>query len=175
MLKLFTALTIAFSAPTLALAATDGTLGDSSSGTANITFNVTDAITPKIQISGLQDLTLQSTSASLGDIKPSSPVCVYMTEAGSFALTVTAEPLLFGTDVLSGYYVNFTDHTSAERRAFGPVGFNTHTQMMEGYTPSQTADCANDEFSELEISIRDPDVPEIGTATAAITLTVAPD
>lgn len=176
MLKLLTALAMAIGAPTLALAATDGSLGDSSSGTANITFNVTDAAAPQIQVSGLEDMSLEG---ELGDFlsAAASRFCIYMDQiGGQYSMAVSANPLTSGQDNYP-YTAIITDVISSTSTPGVQIGTESATVNATGLTPFYAADeCTSDNrAAALVLIMADARPAKAVVASTTITITVSPD
>lgn len=125
--------------PGLALAATDGTLGDSSSGSADITFNVTEVPGPKIRVQGLQDVVID---AEIGDIlNKLTFFCVFMDQPGTFAMEVTANPLTSGQDIYP-YTASFSNVPGHVILGSITVDTAAETFRATNLTPSVLPNCS---------------------------------
>ena len=93
LLKL-TALAIAFISPAIAHAATDGTLGPTSTGTFGATLTINDSNVTHVQIVGLDDIAFGTIDANAGAIQNplasgDSWVCLKRSNPGLVRLTVS--------------------------------------------------------------------------------------
>lgn len=176
MLKLLTALAMALGAPTLALAATDGTLGDSSSGIADITLNVIDEPTSEIQITGLQDMAI---SHAVGDAAPAEQaidLCVYMDFPGTYSLQIQASPLQSDRAGILPYSIAYRD-TVSDTTFSGTATNSALTTIVFGsdLSPSNVLGCANvNAPATLTLGVPTPP-SEDAIATSTIKIVVSPD
>lgn len=162
--------------PTLALAQTQGTLGDSSFGSANISFNVIDTTAPLIQVTGFRDLEFDTFEG----ISPSAEtpfLCIYMNEPGTFGFKITATPL--SSDAFQDnvpYSVIFRELATFEGKT-GNITDADVTFFGTGFSPSRVQNCTGiTQTATLTVGFSDATPPaEVGTATSAVTLTVMPD
>ena len=178
MLKTFTALAIALSASGLALAATDGTLGDSSSGTAEITINVTETSGAQIQVTGLEDINL--TAERNVPYQGSSVfrvTCVYMDQPGEYSIALEATPLTITSGLVIGEYQVAYVELSSQKTVAETVTDETVTLRLAGIPASNDATCQTGNVSPAVGIDLEPSSPstQSGIATATITLTVSPE
>lgn len=158
--------------PTLALAQTQGTLGDSSFGSADISFNVIDTTAPLIQVTGLEDLRMD---AEIGDTLTSEglTLCIYMNQAGAtYTIQIDADPLTSGQDNFpyNISYLNTIDGTF-ENEA---VGTDTVSVIEIEQTPSYVQSCPGSvPPATLTFSLEDKTPATAIVASAAITVTVS--
>ena len=152
------------------MAATQGTLGATSTGTVNISVGVGD----QIQITALADITGPYIPGS--DFIGSSPACVYRNGggAGDFDLTITSANGA-GTDFqLSDgigfviYDVTFNDSVS------GPINMDNAVLNNINFTNADTASptCSGAPQSTLAINVPDANLTGAATGTWNDTLTI---
>lgn len=158
--------------PSAAFAATDGTLGDTSTGSLTFTLTINEPA-PQIRISGLEDIVLNTTVGSI-PTNSSNNVCVFMTTPGTFRADITATPLeINGTAV--DYSVFFTGPSVDSPSVNAIVSNTTRELSATGFSPSLVQDCTTGPFPAIFVTGL-PEAPtETGTGTATITLTVTPD
>lgn len=164
-----------------AIAATDGALGLTTTGTADISANLVGESMPEYQISGL------------GDISPSDDIqagstdrvyttvaegCVYATQPGSYTLEVSV-PHLVGenTGGLMPYELRVVGVRGGIHSLGTFIPSGTTSLMMESMLPSDFTDCSDNHFLSYSATI-DPGLPGFPTQTdvysASITFTVMP-
>ena len=165
--------------PASALAATDGTLGDTSTGSIDLTLNVAEP-GPQIQITGFTDQVVDIELGSTETVTQLQDLCVYMTAPGVYDLSWTAEPLSDGTNsipytfsvndnIIEGGFSNSNNTISASSAADGSIF---------GISPSLTPDCTGD-APIVRVGVGFSKGPPIrntplDNATAEITITVTP-
>lgn len=180
MKRLLTLFALTAALPSLALAATDGTLGSESTGSMTMTLNI-DATTPsaQIQVSGLEDISFTTPTG----IVPSSGAvgrttfCVFMTGGTTYSAAITATPLL------SAQFQNTVPYNFALVNTQGPyfiqpVSDQSVTRSQESLDIiGDEGDCtASVVFLAIVVGLDQTDPPiEAGIGTATLTLTVTPD
>ena len=151
------------------MAATQGTLGPTSTGTVDISVGVGD----QIQITALADITGPYVPGS--DFTGSSPACVYRNGgSGDFDLTITSSNGLgidfrlndAGTFVV--YDVTFNDSVS------GAVNMDNAVLDNVSFTNADTASptCSGAPQSTLAINVPDANLGAVGSGTYTDTLTI---
>ena len=151
------------------MAATQGTLGPTSTGTVDITVGVGD----QIQITALADITGPYVPGS--DFTGSSPACVYRNGgAGEFDLTITSANGFLtdfrlndgGTFVV--YDVTFNDSVS------GAINMDNAVLNNADFTNADTASptCSGAPQSTLAINVPDANLTAVGAGTYTDTLTI---
>jgi len=163
----------AFIATGTVMAATQGTLGTSSTGTVNITVGVGD----QIQITALADITGPYIPGS--DFTGSSPACVYRNGgSGDFDLTATSSNGS-GTDFRLNdagtfviYDVTFNDSVSGAIDMDNAVLDNTNFTNADTASPT----CSGAPQSTIAINVPDANLGAVvaGTYTDTLTILVAP-
>lgn len=178
MKRLLTLGACAAALPLLATAATDGSLGDTSTGTLTFTLTVTDPAPTgtQIRITGLTDFEFDATVGDVAaPIDQSINLCVYMDNSGTYNAEVTATALEDAASTLFPYSFEYLD-TISTTSISGTVDTDAGvTQSQAALTPSNTLDCTTgDAPATLTLGI--PAVPAAATtATGSITITVSPD
>ncbi len=175
MKKLSTALFIsALALPSVALAATDGTLGATSSGTLSLQAEVIEIVQPQseVQISGLQDIDFGNIlEGATGSAQTINSICIYLSTASTFSLTITSTntfSLNNGAGLGFSYSASFTD----------PDGNSASTGLSGSSSPT----CSNADMASLTVTPTGVapafDGTPISTAngyTDQITMTVTPE
>lgn len=176
MLKTFTALAIALSASALALAATDGTLGNSSSGTAEITLNVSDAPAAQIKVSGLDDIRITHTrEQGPGGNSAFDWFCVYMDSAGTYKVEIKADSLADGLTIFPYRFI-FRDFTN-QNPLIGDVTSDQSVSVSGGgFLQSGVPGCTTGLTARLSILTDDSQLQTpIAAVSTTITITVSPE
>lgn len=183
MKRLITALAVSTALTGIAFAATtDGTLGDTSTGTLDVTLTV-NAVTPvpQIQITGLDAISFST------DVGSSSPVtskedafCVYMDIAGeTFSIEITTPPLAY-SDTSNGnatYQASFRDPTGVFQSGILVIDAERTTTYTD-LTPSNVVDCGGGQGNvglRVEFPNNNPARTVADTATTEIRIVVSPD
>ena len=151
------------------IAATQGTLGTTSTGTVDISVGVGD----QIQITALADITGPYVPGA--DFTGSSPACIYRNGgSGDFDVTITSANGL-GTDFRLNdagtfvvYDVTFNDSVS------GAVNMDNATLDNTNFTNADTSSptCSGAPQSTLAINVPDANLGAVGAGTYTDTLTI---
>jgi hypothetical protein len=167
------ALASALVASTGVLAATDGTLGATSSGELNVSLAVAD----RVQITGLDDIALGSYSGT-GSLVGGSTFCVYRNGTGVYDLTVTSlndDSGTFratdGTDFIA-YSVEIDDSVVASNGVLVASGAAQTGLAGNGTSTS----CGGADNASLQVTFDELDLQAAPTGSFAdvITLLVEP-
>jgi hypothetical protein len=152
-----------------AIAATQGTLGPTSTGTVDIIVGVGD----QIQITALADITGPYVPGS--DFTGSSPACVYRNGgSGDFDLTITSangsgiDFRLNDAGTFVVYDVTFNDSVS------GAVNMDNNVTDNVNFTNADTASptCGGAPQSTLAINVPDANLAAVAAGTYSDTLTI---
>ena len=184
---LFAAVAAAMATP--AMAATDGSLSTTdSTGTLDVTVNIPEMV----RISGLDDLTINITPASLtspffNDSTESSSFCVYSNDGpdGEYSLTVNASAsgvsgtpyALTGPETLP--YSIFAGDEQSGTASFVyqfPGKVNTFSANADGLGRPTTLNCSNrgdNAIIRARVNNSDAIAVQAGTYTDTVTVTVA--
>ena len=190
MKKLTLLLLTSLAIPSMAVAATDGTIGATSTGNVNISFVAEAPVAPpepEVEIFGLEDFNFGSKAPD--DPMPSaitiSNICVYLTVQGTYSLALEGDQLtssgLSGGDIVP-YTATYTDPVSGTSLVHNatPPGFGG-ASTKGGFAGSNTfGSCAPSELASLEIALLgDVLHPEQGQEDfdyfGTLTLTVSPE
>ena len=155
-----------------AFAATDGTLGLTSQGDADITVGIGEMV----RISGFEDFAFGTYSGN-GALTDNDDLCVYRNGNATYTITATSNEGSF--QVRSG--VNAINYTASFNDQTGTVGsaalvYNTATSTQTGAN-TQTADCSQGGNSaNLKIDMTEADIQAAppGSYSGTIVLTAAP-
>lgn len=157
-----------------ALAATDGTVGATSTGTSNISVNVPDLI----RISGLADLALGSYSGS-GDMSGADDICVYTNKApGNYFVTASgsgaanAFTITNGTNTIA-YNVFFNDTTGTSGEVSLASGVKSAQQTGANTT---SASCGGSSSANFHVVVPEANIQAApaGSYSGTLTLVVEP-
>ena len=160
--------------PGTSFAATDGTLGTSSTGVIGVSVELTPE-PALISITGLQDVNFDKTVG--GSLKADQTItaCVYMDDVGTYGVEVEATPL---TSEGQSYAYNL----SIDQNVTGstPLNLSVTNATVEasatGFLPSDIVGCNGD--ARLVITFKDvanAAITDPFSATATVTLIVMPD
>lgn len=177
MKRLLTLGACAAALPLLATAATDGTLGDTSTGTLTFTLTVTDPAPTgtQIQITGLTDFEFDATVGDAAPADQSIDLCVYMDNSGTYNAQVTATALEDTGSTLYPYTFEYLDTVSST--SIGGTVSTTENVVMEqaALTSSNVLDCTTG-VAPATLTLGIPAVPAAAaSATGSITIVVSPD
>ncbi|MEX2489796.1 MAG: hypothetical protein WD356_09770 [Pseudomonadales bacterium] len=161
------AVTALFSAQ--ALAATDGSVGTTSSGTSQVSLDVAD----RIQISNVEDIAL-GTYGGTGDLNENMSYCVYRNGGGDYELTLTTDQGVFevadGTDTIP-FAVQVDGDNDASDGA--SIAYNT---ASTAFTGSNAGDCNGADNGAMYVNFSEANLQAAPTSTyqATVTLLVEP-
>lgn len=179
MKRLITALAASTALTGIAFAATsDGTLGDTSTGTLDVTLDVT-AATPvsQIQITGLDTVSF-TTEAGNSPTAQTEAFCVYLDQTGvTYTMDVTAPPLAY-SDSSKGnapYRAVVKNHQDSIVSTMN-VSNSDGTDSIPNLTPSNVVDCGGSSNTNASLEFSFPSAPTVdGDATTTVTIVVSPD
>lgn len=161
------AVTALFSAQ--AMAATDGSVGTTSSGTSQVSLDVAD----RIQISNVEDIAL-GTYGGTGDLNENMSYCVYRNGGGDYELTLTTDQTDFlvtdGTNTIP-FAVQVDGDADASDGS--SINYNIASAAMAG---SDAADCSGVDNGAMYVNFSEADLQAAPTSTyqATVTLLVEP-
>ena len=158
--------------PISAFAATDGTPGDTSTGSLTFTLTINEP-PPQIQVTGLQDIVLDTTVGT-NPGSGSSNVCVYMSEPGTYRADVTVTPLVINQTAVP-YTFSFEDQSQGGPLLSGVVSNNPISLFNTGFAPSSVENCTTGAIPAIFEATISQAPTEAGSGTATFTLTVTPD
>ena len=172
MMKSLLALGIVTLGASAAYAATQGTLGATSTGTADITVTISE----QYRISSLQDYTF-GTYAGTGDLTSNDDVCVYHNGDGLYTVTATGSGAANAFTVTNGsntiaYGVAFNDQTGVVGQTALTTGNASATQSGANVTSSDCSSgglSANLEVELLEAALQ---AAPAGAYTGTVTVVV---
>lgn len=155
-----------------ALAATDGTLGATSTGTSVVSLTVAN----RVQITGLSDIALGSWSGT-GNMTGSTNYCVYRSGADNYSIKATTDNGAFAvTSATTGDTIPFTAQVSDTVNSVTDVlTYNTATTTaLQG---SSSLTCGGTSNGQLQVTFAQADLQKASSATdyqATVTLLVQP-
>jgi len=174
---IFTALIGAINFPLASYAASQGTLGATSTGTVNI--SVTKTV--EAQITDIQDMTLPSWSLGDGDVTLYSNVCVY-SSTGSYKVTATGSGSGNAFSIASGsntipYTVTWNNAGAGGGLSNSGTGLTSTVQSTNfGNAATTTADCngggPTNDTARIILSISNADLTAAMSSSTAYTGTL---
>ncbi|WP_115711825.1 hypothetical protein [Legionella sainthelensi] len=168
---------IALILPTLVFAATQGTLGSTSTGTVNVSIT----IPALVQITGLSDITLGSTSSF--PATGNTTACIYSnvaTPLGSYYVTATSQNTSgtdfrvkdSGTDYI--VYSAFWNNTSAAAQTTALTSGTKTAQQTGGSAVSLTCGGSSNANFNISFSASQVQGAPAATYTDVVTLLITP-
>ena len=163
--------------PSTSLAATDGTLGATSSGTVGVSMTgIASTTGSQISITGLQDVDFGN--AVVGTVpspKTINNICVFLTSAATYSISFLVNHLDSGPNAAllyrssdglpaGGYTLRYADNNGNSTTLFNGGS---------GYVGSSTSGCSGGNTASL--TVIPSGVTRAGQMSGIITLTVAPD
>jgi hypothetical protein len=155
-----------------ALAASDGTLGATSTGTSDVSLTIND----RVQISSVADIALGAYGGS-GSLTGSSAFCVYRNGGDDYTLTLTADTGSFAVDsVTTGDSIAFAAKVDDDTDASDGLAavYNTASANLTG---SASTNCGGSDNASLYVSFAEADLQAVSSANdyqATVTLLVTP-
>ena len=155
--------------PIAGAAATDGSMGTTSTGTLEISLT----IPPEVRISGLQDLRLQQDARKR--FRGSTALCVYARVVDGYQLIASSDDgqsefVLAGASRLARYQVRFDDGSGPQ-----PLTPDVPLRSLQANSASDP-DCASAHGkSRLEVEVEPSQQLATGIYSGTLRLTVAPE
>ena len=161
------------------MAATDGTLGVTSTGTLEIEVEVEDVV----MISGLSDILISFDNTGTGDLTGSSTACIYRNGAGTYSVEATGDGTANAFTINNGtatptviaYTVAWDDAVAGT--ATSPVTVGTTLTNQSGANTTET-DCNTggaNAFVEITVPRASLAAAPSGTYNGTLTLEIAPE
>ena len=154
------------------LAATQGSVGGTSTGSVDINVTVDDAV----RISGLSDLT--ATFDGVNDVVENSTACIYRNATGLYAVTATGDIGVSNTFIIDDAVNPAIPYTVTWNDGSGPTAM-TSTVQLTGQTGADTtlSDCGGGSNATVEVTVDAAALLAAPTSvyTGTLTLEVAPE
>lgn len=155
-----------------AMAATDGTLGATSSGTSVVSLTVAD----NVKITGISDIALGSWSGT-GNLVGSTSYCVYRNGGDSYSITATTDQSNFSVySPTTKDSIPFTAQVSdTVNSVIAPLTYNTATTAALKGSTSMT--CGGGSNGQLQVTFAQSALQTASSGTdyqATVTLLVQP-
>ncbi|HEY9033719.1 MAG TPA: hypothetical protein VIN71_07275 [Pseudomonadales bacterium] len=170
-----TALGLAFAAALPAIAATDGTLGNPSTGDIAITLTIDDLV----QISRLNDITFGAYAGS-GNLTATEAFCVYRNGTGLYQVTLTGDSDGLGgpgTDFFVTSGANVLPYTVDYDDGSGALAVTSATPVTTRQGHQTLPDCGVADNTSLTVTLLEADLQAAvaGAYAGTLTLVVAPE
>ncbi len=160
--------------PGVALAATDGSLGTSSTGEMTVSVSLTPEPT-QIQITGLDDINFDKTLGGSPKVNAPISACVYMDDVGTFGVEVEATALSDGSQHYP-YNLSLYQSLAGSKRIDLSVTNTSKVASETGFMPGTVVGCnGGDRLLISFVDVGNPAITDTFTATAKVTITVMPD
>ncbi len=161
------------------MAATDGSLGTTSTGTLEINVDVEDIV----MISGLSDIPIAFDNTGTGDLTGSSTACIYRNGAGTYSVNASGDGVgsaftiqnAAPTPTIVAYTVAWDDDVAGAATA--AVGLGTPLGGQTGANTTET-DCSTggaNAFVEVTVPRASLTAAPSGTYNGTLTLEIAPE
>ena len=158
---------------TSAMAATDGTMGATSTGQIDLDLQVLDSV----EITALDDVDFGTYGGTdTGDINAGDAYCVFVNGGDNYTITPTSSNGSFAFDGVLGDSINYTVKLAGAATgaaSAAAVGYNAASGTFSG---SSARDCSSANNASVDISIAESDIRAASTDTYSDTLilTVSP-
>ena len=150
----------------------DGFEGMTSTGSLTLSVTLNAPSNALIKISGLEDVSFVKDVGAGPASDDTQTACVYMSEAGSFNVQVTANPLS-ANNKFYNYKLVVSDGT-AQNSVELNVSDTSESKTLSGINASTIKGCSDGDPLQLVFS-DEGDIAEDFTASAQISLLVSPD
>ncbi|TQV89035.1 hypothetical protein [Aliikangiella coralliicola] len=159
-------------ASTSAMAATQGTLGATSTGDLIISLDIDNLV----RVSNLNDINLGNFNGGAGDLSGSDTFCVYRNGAGNYNINMSGSGAANAYTLASGantlpYAVEFVNGATTTAMATGTA--------LTGQTGANTTSdtCGGADNVSLNVTVANGDLAAApaGTYTGTLTIVVAPE
>lgn len=156
-----------------AFAASDGTLGASSSGTTDLTLEIAD----RVQITSVEDIALGAWSGS-GNMVGTTQFCVYRSGGDNYAVTLTADTGAFQVDSATTLdSIAFSAKVDDDLDASDGEALTYNTQSAVALVGSSSFTCGGADNAELQVTFAEAALQAASTANdyqATVTILVEP-
>lgn len=152
--------------------AVDGFEGMTSTGSLTLSVSLTARPAATIKITGLEDVSFVKDVGTGPATDDTQTACVYMSEAGTFNVQITANPLTANNQFYN-YKLVVSDGT-AQNSVELNVSNTAESETLSGITASTISGCSGEDPLQLVIS-DEGDLSGDFNASAQISLLVSPD
>ncbi len=167
------ALVASITAAGSALAASDGSLGDDSTGTTDISLTIVD----KVQISNMKDIAI-GTYGGTGDLTPSTSFCVYRNGGDDYKLTLSADTGAFQLDSATALSsIPFTVKVDDDLDASDGEATTYNTETSVALSGAATTNCGGSDNASMQLTFAEANLQAAPTANdyqATMTVFVEP-
>lgn len=149
-----------------AMAASDGTAGATSTGTAEVSVTIADIV----QISDMNDFAFGNYSGT-GNLSDTDDVCIYRNGTGDYTVTAT------GSGTGNAFTMTDSTDTIAYSVSLDGTALTAGTSVNQSGADASSADCGGTPNKTLAVSISEADLQaaQAGSYTGTLTLLVAPN
>ncbi len=160
--------------PRVGFAATDGTLGTSSTGEIGVSVSLTPKPT-QIQITGLDDVNFDKNIGDSLEADQTITACVYMNDPGTYGVEVEATALTNGSQNYP-YSLSLTQSLAGSKRIDLSVTNTTVEASETGFQPDNVLGCnGGDRLLMTFKDVGNSAITDTFSATATVTIIVMPD
>jgi hypothetical protein len=154
-----------FSAP--ALAASDGSLGTSSSGQSDVSLTVAD----RVQITSVADIAL-GTYSGTGDLVGSTEYCVFRNGGGDYKVTLTTDQGAFEVAEGGGQTIPFTARVDDDLTPADGESLSYGTASSVALVGSNSATCGGTDNGAVEVTFSEANLQAAATTNYSATMTI---
>lgn len=154
-------------------AATQGTVGATSTGDLDISLTILD----EVRISNLADITLGTFLGA--DLAGTSPACVFRSGTGNYEITASGDGGATGDQFALADGANSVDYTVTYDDGTGPAALTSGTVLtgQTGGDPASDTCAGTGDNGTIAVNVLAADMSGLpaGAYTGTLTLTVAPE
>ena len=156
-----------------AMAASQGTIGDTSTGNSDVTLTIVD----KVRISGVSDIALGTFDGST-DLAGGTSFCVYRNGGDGYTMTLSADgkTAFEVASVISGDTIGFSAKVDNDNDASNGSAI-AHGATSATYAGNAALDCGGGVNASIAVNFAAADLQAAGTApdyTATVVILVQP-
>jgi hypothetical protein len=150
-----------------ALAATDGTMGATSSGQINIDLEVLDSV----EITALNDIDFgQYGGTDTGDINAGDAYCVYRNGGDGYTITPTSSNGKFALVGVLGDEINYSVKLNGAATGAASASAVAYNSASATFSGSSARDCGATDNASVDVSVTESDLRTASTDTYSDTL-----
>lgn len=156
-----------------AMAATQGSLGDDSTGTSDISLTIVD----KVQVTNMKDIPIGSYTGS-GDLTPSTSFCVYRNGGDDYKLTLSSSTGAFQLDsALASESIPFSVKVDDDLDATDGESVTYNTETAVALSGAATTNCGGSDNASMALTFAEADLQAASSSNdyqATMTVFVEP-
>lgn len=152
---------------TATFAATDGTLGSTSTGQVDLDLEILDSV----EITALNDIDFgQYGGGDTGDINAGDAYCVFVNGGDDYNITPTSSNGKFALQGTLGDEIDYTVKLAGAATGASSASAVSYGDASGTFSGSNARDCGSTDNSSVDISITESDLLSVSTDTYSDTL-----